>query len=308
MAALPECRQFTRTGVCSYGASCRFKHEKNVKSKAYFNTIPQGEPTPAQLETCRSFARGACVYGASCRFQHDTAGISQSSKNPVAATQCRQFAQTGSCSYGASCRYQHVASQAVARVDTRDAPSLRQEQCHQFLTTGTCSYGASCRYVHSERSKSEKRCRQYSASGRCTRPNCLYQHVDPPPCSVCGCNPGHRGELCPAVPCPHCHKTGTGHHPQACPELPCHYCSKPGHPSDNCPVPRCCECGSIEHAQPQPECFHTGWYTPLRRMGGWTPAMDGMAADWHCCGCDDRSSRSCAAHKSRTCKCYPCPK
>jgi hypothetical protein len=50
--------------------------------------------------------------------------------------------------------------------------------------------------------------------------------------------------------------------------------------------------------------YHKGdWYSG--RTGGWTPWVDGMEADWHCCGCDDSRSKHCMEHKVfRTCRCY----
>ena len=52
--------------------------------------------------------------------------------------------------------------------------------------------------------------------------------------------------------------------------------------------------------------YHTGCYN-IGRSGGWTPAEDGMAADWHCCGCDDpNNSLGCDNHEQRKCACFHC--
>ncbi len=75
------------------------------------------------------------------------------------------------------------------------------------------------------------------------------------------------------------------------------------HKCRKCSCPYCRECGSNSHTSPLPSCYHTGWWH-VGRSGGWTPAEDGMAADWHCCGCDDHDSKGCDEHRQRQCSCF----
>lgn len=101
------------------------------------------------------------------------------------------------------------------------------------------------------------------------------------------------------------------------------------HTSKDCDCyPKCSECGSAEHTSPMKSWFnlsiisynfdlisafalcisyHTGSYH-IGRMGGWTPAEDGMAADWHCCGCDDSNNfLGCDNHnEAEKCACFHC--
>lgn len=89
-------------------------------------------------------------------------------------------------------------------------------------------------------------------------------------------------------------------------DIVCFHCKQKGsHFTHKCLTPRCPECGSIDHSTPiMWQCRHTGSFN-RGRVGGWDPALEGMAADWHCCGCDDRTSKHCAAHRIfRSCSCY----
>ncbi|KAH9670795.1 zinc finger CCCH domain-containing protein 63 [Citrus sinensis] len=92
----PDCSYYIRTGLCRFGATCRFNHPPN--RKLYY------------LKT------GTCKFGATCKFHHprDKAGIAgRVSLNVLGyplrpnEIECAYYLRTGQCKFGSTCKFHH---------------------------------------------------------------------------------------------------------------------------------------------------------------------------------------------------------
>ncbi|KAI7733902.1 hypothetical protein M8C21_031929 [Ambrosia artemisiifolia] len=92
----PDCSYYIRTGLCRFGATCRFNHPPN--RKLYY------------LKT------GTCKFGATCKFHHprDKAGIAgRVSLNVLGyplrtnEAECAYYLRTGQCKFGSTCKFHH---------------------------------------------------------------------------------------------------------------------------------------------------------------------------------------------------------
>ncbi|WRX25114.1 zinc finger protein [Theobroma cacao] len=92
----PDCSYYIRTGLCRFGATCRFNHPPN--RKLYY------------LKT------GTCKFGATCKFHHprDKAGIAgRVSLNILGyplrpnEPECAYYLRTGQCKFGSTCKFHH---------------------------------------------------------------------------------------------------------------------------------------------------------------------------------------------------------
>ncbi|KAK1405473.1 Zinc finger CCCH domain-containing protein 3 [Heracleum sosnowskyi] len=110
----PDCIYFMRTGMCGYGANCRFNHPSNLGLQIgqYGAELPQrvGQPD------CGYFLKtGTCKYGASCKYHHprdrhgagplvlNTLGLPmRQDENP-----CPHYMRTGACKFGIGCKFHH---------------------------------------------------------------------------------------------------------------------------------------------------------------------------------------------------------
>lgn len=194
--------------------------------------------------------------------------------------------------------------------------------CPRQIQVDVSQLARACWYEHKV-----TKCSTWETNGFCRAPNCTLIHdlTEKPMCSECGTN--DHGGISHWKPLPAClhlidspiprdaRKGGLAEDEMS---FRCCGCrsfsvSCDAHKQHKCSCPYCCECGSTEHIEPFPECYHTGDFIEVRhleamgrkyRHGGWTPYVDGMAADWHCCGCDDFSNKLCENHRKRLCSCY----
>ncbi|KAL1821763.1 hypothetical protein ACET3Z_016632 [Daucus carota] len=110
----PDCIYYLRTGMCGYGADCRFNHPSNLGLQIgqYGTELPQrvGQPD------CGYFLKtGTCKYGASCKYHHprdrhgagplvlNTLGLPmRQDENP-----CPYYMRNGACKFGIGCKFHH---------------------------------------------------------------------------------------------------------------------------------------------------------------------------------------------------------
>merc|ERR1740130_616226 len=103
----PECRQFMKTGTCSFGPTCKFNHPLPVREG---------------VEDCGFFVRtGNCKYGHTCKYNHPAPSnddLVKQSEHPSRPGEepCKFFMRTGNCTYGASCRFDHPPQSQAAEV------------------------------------------------------------------------------------------------------------------------------------------------------------------------------------------------
>ncbi|KAJ3848262.1 hypothetical protein EV368DRAFT_76311 [Lentinula lateritia] len=78
--------------------------------------------------------------------------------------QCPRFSTTGSCSHGLTCMYQHEPSKIAI--------------CWNFLQDNCPNTADTCNLSHDPTPERTPLCLHFLNKGRCTRPNCLFPHVN----------------------------------------------------------------------------------------------------------------------------------
>ncbi|XWS58828.1 hypothetical protein CRYUN_Cryun08bG0067400 [Craigia yunnanensis] len=113
----PDCSYYIRTGLCRFGATCRFNHPPNRKL-AIATARMKGEfPERVGQPECQYYLKtGSCKFGATCKFHHprDKAGIAgRVSLNILGyplrpnETECDYYLRTGQCKFGSTCKFHH---------------------------------------------------------------------------------------------------------------------------------------------------------------------------------------------------------
>ncbi|XP_024030975.1 zinc finger CCCH domain-containing protein ZFN-like isoform X2 [Morus notabilis] len=113
----PDCSYYIRTGLCRFGATCRFNHPPNRKL-AIATARMKGEfPERIGQPECQYYLKtGTCKFGATCKFHHprDKAGIAgRVSLNILGyplrpnEMECAYYLRTGQCKFGSTCKFHH---------------------------------------------------------------------------------------------------------------------------------------------------------------------------------------------------------
>nr|XP_043614810.1 zinc finger CCCH domain-containing protein ZFN-like isoform X2 [Erigeron canadensis] len=113
----PDCSYYIRTGLCRFGATCRFNHPPNRKL-AIATAKMRGEyPERAGQPECQYYLKtGTCKFGATCKFNHprDMAGVAgRVSLNVLGyplrpdEPECTYYQRTGQCKFGNTCKFHH---------------------------------------------------------------------------------------------------------------------------------------------------------------------------------------------------------
>ncbi|KAL3517475.1 hypothetical protein ACH5RR_020064 [Cinchona calisaya] len=142
----PECAYYLRTGVCGYGAKCRYNHPRDRASAVGLECLGAVEyPERVGEPDCQYYMRtGACKFGASCKFHHPrNAGGSlihvafniYGYPLRLGEKECSYYLKTGLCKYGNTCKFHHpqpagTSMPATARpfYPTVQSPSAPPEQ------------------------------------------------------------------------------------------------------------------------------------------------------------------------------------
>ncbi|KAI5648947.1 hypothetical protein M9H77_34952 [Catharanthus roseus] len=113
----PDCSYYIRTGLCRYGATCRFNHPPNRKL-AIATARMRGEyPERVGQPECQYYLKtGTCKFGATCKFHHprDKAGIAGKVTLNILGyplrpneIDCAYYLRTGHCKFGSTCKFHH---------------------------------------------------------------------------------------------------------------------------------------------------------------------------------------------------------
>ncbi|KVI07572.1 Zinc finger, CCCH-type [Cynara cardunculus var. scolymus] len=113
----PDCSYYIRTGLCRFGATCRFNHPPNRKL-AIATAKMRGEyPERAGQPECQYYLKtGTCKFGATCKFHHprEKAGMAgRVSLNVLGyplrpnEAECAYYQRTGECKFGNTCKFHH---------------------------------------------------------------------------------------------------------------------------------------------------------------------------------------------------------
>ena len=98
----PDCSYFIKTGVCKFGATCKFNHPLPVRP---------GAPD------CLHYVRTTkCSYGASCKYNHPPLSPPQPGQIPPqrpGEPACAFFIKSGRCNFGQTCKFDHPLGMAA---------------------------------------------------------------------------------------------------------------------------------------------------------------------------------------------------
>ncbi|XP_059628671.1 zinc finger CCCH domain-containing protein ZFN-like isoform X2 [Cornus florida] len=113
----PDCSYYIRTGLCRFGATCRFNHPPNRKLAIATARMKGEYPERMGQPECQYFLKtGTCKFGATCKFDHprDKAGIAgRVSLNILGyplrpnENECAYYLRTGQCKFGSTCKFHH---------------------------------------------------------------------------------------------------------------------------------------------------------------------------------------------------------
>ncbi|CAM8963261.1 unnamed protein product [Rhodiola kirilowii] len=113
----PDCSYYIRTGMCRFGATCRFNHPPD-RTMIIANARMKGEfPERIGQPECQYYLKtGTCKFGATCKFHHprDKACIDGRVPlnilgYPIRANEneCAYYLRTGECKFGSTCKFNH---------------------------------------------------------------------------------------------------------------------------------------------------------------------------------------------------------
>ncbi|XVE90560.1 hypothetical protein DITRI_Ditri20bG0087600 [Diplodiscus trichospermus] len=113
----PDCSYYIRTGLCRFGATCRFNHPPNRKLAIAAAGMKGEFPERIGQPECQYYLKtGTCKFGATCKFHHprDKAGIAgRVSLNILGyplrpnEAECAYYLRTGQCKFGSTCKFHH---------------------------------------------------------------------------------------------------------------------------------------------------------------------------------------------------------
>lgn len=127
----PDCSYHIRTGLCRFGATCRFNHPPNRKLAIATARMKGEYPERIGQPECQYYLKtGTCKFGATCKFDHprEKAGIAgRVSLNILGyplrpnETECAYYLRTGQCKFGGTCKFHHPQP-ASMMVSMRGSP------------------------------------------------------------------------------------------------------------------------------------------------------------------------------------------
>ncbi|GAU48557.1 hypothetical protein TSUD_182050, partial [Trifolium subterraneum] len=134
----PDCSYYIRTGLCRFGATCRFNHPPNRKLVSCRCSTPS-----------MSFIRsvGATEIEIIINFQ-GYCDCTDERRIPR-----KYYLKTGTCKFGATCRFHHPKDKAG--IAGRVALNIlgyplrpNESECAYYLRTGQCKFGNTCKFHH----------------------------------------------------------------------------------------------------------------------------------------------------------------
>ncbi|KAG7970319.1 hypothetical protein I3843_07G077600 [Carya illinoinensis] len=113
----PDCSYYIRTGLCRFGATCRFNHPPNRKLAIATARMKGDFPERLGQPECQYYLKtGTCKFGATCKFHHprDKAGVAGRVILNILGyplrpneSQCSYYLRTGQCKFGSTCKFHH---------------------------------------------------------------------------------------------------------------------------------------------------------------------------------------------------------
>ncbi|KAG5134955.1 hypothetical protein AAZX31_09G230100 [Glycine max] len=143
----PDCSYYIRTGLCRFGATCRFNHPPNRKLAIAAARMKGEFPERIGQPECQYYLKtGTCKFGATCRFHHprDKAGIAGRVAMNILGyplrpnePECAYYLRTGQCKFGNTCKFHHPQPNNMV-LSMRSSPVY--PTVHSPTTPGQQSY------------------------------------------------------------------------------------------------------------------------------------------------------------------------
>ncbi|KAL0302871.1 UNVERIFIED_CONTAM: Zinc finger CCCH domain-containing protein ZFN-like [Sesamum radiatum] len=143
----PDCSYYIRTGLCRFGATCRFNHPLNRTLAIATARMKSEYPERIGQPECQYYLKtGTCKFGATCKFHHprDELGIAGRVALNVLGyplrpneINCAYYMRNGLCKFGRTCKFHHPQPSNNMMVPLRDS-SLHPPI--QSPTTGQLSF------------------------------------------------------------------------------------------------------------------------------------------------------------------------
>nr|GMD65758.1 zinc finger CCCH domain-containing protein 34 [Ipomoea batatas]GMD72205.1 zinc finger CCCH domain-containing protein 34 [Ipomoea batatas]GME05419.1 zinc finger CCCH domain-containing protein 34 [Ipomoea batatas] len=112
-----DCIYYLRTGLCGYGARCRFNHPRDRSLAVRAMRASGGEyPERVGQPLCQYYMKtGMCKFGASCKYHHPRQGggstlvMMNIYGYPLrpGEKECSYYMKTGQCKFGVTCKFHH---------------------------------------------------------------------------------------------------------------------------------------------------------------------------------------------------------
>lgn len=171
----PECAFFVKTGICKYGAKCKFDHPKD-KGGSLKISEHKGDGDAAVTVGTEEHGLSGPINGKTEDTPIKPATMHNSKGLPIrpGETDCPFYVKTGSCKFGSNCRFNHPdrilvnMPPAVMPFAAHDQPLVGysgmlpqhslgapippqrpgEPECTFYIKTGECKFGPSCKFHH----------------------------------------------------------------------------------------------------------------------------------------------------------------
>lgn len=112
----PDCPYYMRTGLCGFGANCKFNHPPSRRLVLPSRNRGEYPERPGQPDCQYYLKTGTCKFGPSCKYHHprERAGSAGRAQLNVlnlplrpGEKDCAYYLRTGNCKFGATCKFNH---------------------------------------------------------------------------------------------------------------------------------------------------------------------------------------------------------
>ncbi|URE18412.1 zinc finger CCCH domain-containing protein [Musa troglodytarum] len=141
-----DCAYYLRTGICGYGANCKFNHPPRIRLTQLENLKARTrEPELVQYPKNKP-----------CDWNSEQQPISKEEKEEfpekAGQTECKFFLMPGGCKFGNSCMFAHSQQNPEVlgiRLNFLGLPiRTGEKECPYYMRTGSCKFSSNCWFNH----------------------------------------------------------------------------------------------------------------------------------------------------------------